>query len=85
MFDKVQAPNHCHKCNGRGFLWREGKILSHRDGSVRANFYSQGQACNECFGTGVVPTVSINVRRLLWQSALFVPIALGVLWAIVNL
>lgn len=44
--------NICTHCDGKGFHWKEGKILSRRDGSEVATTWTHGPKCEPCHGTG---------------------------------
>ena len=44
--------NICNECGGKGFHWKHGKILSHRDHSEIATLHSVGPKCEACHGTG---------------------------------
>jgi RecJ-like exonuclease len=52
----------CLSCNGRGFHWVEGKIVSRRDGSEIATTYKDGGACEACGGTGEVGLYFVSRR-----------------------
>ena len=51
----------CVHCNGRGFNWVEGKIISHRDGSEIARTV-RGDKCPHCGGTGEVGLYLVTRR-----------------------
>jgi RecJ-like exonuclease len=51
----------CAKCEGRGFHWVEGKIISRRDGSEIASTVS-GNKCQACGGTGEVGLYLVTRR-----------------------
>lgn len=42
----------CTSCDGRGFDWKQGEIISRRDGSSVATTYTQGDDCKACGGSG---------------------------------
>lgn len=42
----------CGKCDGRGFHWQAGEIVSRETGTTLARTYRQGETCAKCRGTG---------------------------------
>ena len=69
--------NVCTECGGKGFHWKEGKILSRRDGSEVATLYSEGPKCEACHGTG-------EAGPLLWSRYFaYVAMALAILFMFV--
>lgn len=51
-FYMIGKSNICTDCGGKGFHWKEGKIISRRDGSEIATIRSTGPKCEACHGTG---------------------------------
>lgn len=42
----------CPECDGKGFHWKRGQILSRVDGSVVADTSTRGDMCVRCWGDG---------------------------------
>lgn len=53
----------CHNCNGRGFQWVKGEIVSRRNGQSIANTYAHGPRCNSCLGSGQVENAANKFSR----------------------
>ena len=49
----MKVSNHtCIECDGKGFHWAEGKIISRVDGHEIATTRKQGPRCERCKGSG---------------------------------
>jgi RecJ-like exonuclease len=75
----------CRTCEGRGFQWKHGKILSRVDGSEIAHTYRQGDACLSCYGTGKRPVITIQLKQALKGAALLIPLVFGGFWVLSHL
>ena len=76
--------NACPACQGRGFQWKQGKILSRRDGSEVAHTYTRGDACLKCYGSGIDSRLVMSLKGILWGAVCCLPL-LALLWFIMQL
>lgn len=78
-------PELCLTCDGKGYLWKHGKIISRRDGSEVAHTYAKGDACLTCFGTGRQPLISLPVKRAAINFAFVAPVVFGLFYLYFHL
>jgi hypothetical protein len=74
----------CTNCDGRGFHWRIGKIVSH-SGAVIADTLTQGDMCVKCYGSGKLKAPAMELGRIVLIAGLLTPFVLGAYWVLLNL
>jgi hypothetical protein len=83
---KADAPicELCTNCDGRGFHWRIGKIVSH-SGAVIADTLIAGDMCVRCYGTGKINAPLMSLGRIVGIGAVLTPIVFAAFWVLLSL
>lgn len=69
---EITETNRCLHCEGRGYHWKRGEIISHRTGVAIADFHTRGATCEVCHGTGKPPSLMTNKQVIGKVAALAV-------------
>jgi len=74
----------CIECDGRGFQWKTGRILSRRTGEEIATTYTQGSACMACMGSGKQSVINMR-KKASKLGFLLVFLWLFIFWFVLQL